>query len=141
MSKNLLHIFCNLSPIENLKGPVLRQNSDAVTPNKAGGSVVPLPASLRKPVTLAPHSRLCRPPALSGRSWRRAGCLPLPTVPAPCAGTVAAFWAVRPSSTRRLWSVAMVCSTKVLNCSSVSGMVSGSSFSINPMRTSVTQAE
>ena len=37
------------------------------------------------------------------------GVLSLAAVPTPCAGAVAAFWAVNPSSMRRLWSVAMVC--------------------------------
>ena len=38
---------------------------------RAGGSVVPLPALLRKPVTPAPRSRLRCPHALYGRFWRR----------------------------------------------------------------------
>ena len=79
---------------------------------------------------LPPVPSSCAGWAVLAAGW----VLPLPAVPAPCAGAVAAFWAVNPSSMRRLCSVAMVCSTKVLNCSSVSGMVSGSSFSINPMR-------
>ena len=88
----------------------------------------------RKPVTLAPRSPSA-PPSCAVWAVLAAGwALPLPAVPAPCAGAVAAFWAVNPSSMRRLCSVAMVCSKKVLNCSSVSGMVSGSSFSKSPMR-------
>ena len=62
------------------------------------------------------------------------GVLPCAAVPAPCAGAVAAFWAVNSASMRRLCSVSTVFSWKVLNCSSVSGMVSDSSFSKSPMR-------
>ena len=88
----------------------------------------------RKPVTLAPRSPSA-PPSCAVWAVLAAGwVLSLPAVSAPCAGAVAAFWAVNPSSMRRLCSVNTVCSTKVLNCSSVSGMVPGSSFSINPMR-------
>ena len=50
------------------------------------GGIVPLPASPRKPVTPAPRSRLRRPPALSGRFWRRAGCYPSPPFPRPVRG-------------------------------------------------------
>ena len=39
----------------------------------------------RRDITLAPHSRLRRPPALYGRFWRR-GVLPFAAVSAPCAG-------------------------------------------------------
>ena len=44
--------------------------------NDEAGEVYLLPASHRKSVTLAPRSRLRRPPALSGRFWRRAGVTP-----------------------------------------------------------------
>ena len=37
-------------------------------------------------ITPAIRSRLCRPPALSGRFWRRAGCTPSPPVPRPVRG-------------------------------------------------------
>ena len=44
------------------------------------------PASLRKPVTPAPRSRLRRPPALCGRLCRRAECYPSPPFPRPVRG-------------------------------------------------------
>lgn len=49
------------------------------------GRIAP-PASPRKPVTPAPRSRLRRPPALSGRFWRWAGCYPSPPLPRPVRG-------------------------------------------------------
>ena len=70
--------------------------------NGEAGKVYPLPASLPKSVTLAPRPRPRRPDGFGGGLG-----VTLPAVPAPCAG---------------LWSVAMVCSTKVLNPAGVEGI-------------------
>ena len=78
------------------------------------------------------------PPAPSSRAvWAvlaAGGVLPRAAVSAPCAGAVGAFRAVIPSSMRRAGSVITVFSRNVLNCSSVSGMLSGTRLSKSPMR-------
>jgi len=78
-------------------------------------------------VTLAPRPRLR---AVLLRRVGGLGAFPCAAVPAPAAA-VAAFWAVISSNSLRPCSAAAVCSKKVLNCSSVSVMLSGSSFSKN----------
>ena len=75
--------------------------------DKAGGSVVPpAPLQARHPCAALPSA----PSSCAVWAVLAVGrVLPLATVPAPCAGAVAAFWAVNPSSMRRLCSVAIVC--------------------------------